>query len=78
MAGTGKAISIHKYDGNHIGGNFTLSYKGYTNTRTLAYNATSVQVKSYLEQLHSIPVGTVSVSRSGPDLQQGKHYSIPT
>ena len=48
MAGTGKAISIHKYDGNHIGGNFTLSYKGYTNTHTLAYNATSVQVKTYL------------------------------
>lgn len=72
VAGTGKKVTIVKYDGNHIGGNFTLGYKGYTSSGVLPYNATSAQVKNYLEQLHSIPPGTVSVSRSGPDLQEGQ------
>ena len=65
-------MSVVKYDGNHISGNFSLKFKGASTGSNIPYNATAVQMKSLLEGLSTIPAGTLSVTRSGPDLQRGQ------
>jgi hypothetical protein len=73
--GTGKTITIVKRDGNQLSGNFSVSYKGFVTGSLIPYNATAAQMKGFLESLDSIPGGTLAVSRSGPDLQRGEHFS---
>lgn len=69
--GTGAQVSVAKTDGNHITGNFSVSYKGFQTGSVIPYNYTASEVKAALESLHSIPTGTIAVSRTGPDLQNG-------
>ena len=59
--------------GNQVGGQFTLSFRGYT-TDPIEYNAADTVVKAALEQLSNI--GTVTVVRSGPSVWQEYAWTV--
>jgi hypothetical protein len=71
-AGAGAKVRVVKVDGNQLSGNFSLSFKGQSTGSVIPYNATAAAVKGLLEALPAIPTGSLSVLRSGPDLQQGE------
>ena len=72
---SGCAMSVTSTHGNQLEGTFDLSYGGDT-TRELRYDATSTDVKNALEQLSSVPTGTLAVTRSGPDGQRGYNWTV--
>jgi len=62
--GSGSSISItNVIEGNSLGGSFTLRY-AQRETRPIPWNASAVQMKSFLEALATPPIELVKVSRS--------------
>ncbi|CAM9541561.1 unnamed protein product, partial [Phaeothamnion confervicola] len=60
-------------DGNALDGTFTLTLRGWT-TAPIDHDASDTAVKAALEALPN--VGTVAVTRTGPDGQRGYAWSI--
>ena len=68
-------INITATDGNELSGSFTLEYGGSV-TDNINFNATSSEFKAALEDLNSIPAGTISVSRTGPDGELAYSWTV--
>ncbi|CAM6003542.1 unnamed protein product, partial [Sphagnum balticum] len=64
--------NVTVFGGNQIGGSFRVGYKG-SYTIPIPYNASEVVFENALEQMPGgvVPMDTISVSRLGPDGQQG-------
>jgi hypothetical protein len=59
-------VNVTSVDGNELSGTFTLEYKGEI-TDAIPFDTSADDMKSFLEDLYTIPAGTISVSRTGPD-----------
>jgi len=75
-------VSVTSTDGNEISGEFRLGFlcstcgTSYTYTQDIPYDASSAVMKDRLEALNTIPEGTISVERSGPDFELGYVWTI--
>lgn len=65
-APNGAEVEVREFDGNEVGGTFKLNYNGVTGATNIAFDADASELKKELEELSSIPKGTISVSRTGP------------
>nr|AIG55740.1 secreted protein [Thraustotheca clavata] len=84
LTGNGASIVVYKdgatigsvpvsVSGNQVGGTFTLSFMGHT-TGIISFDASDTTLLQSLQQLPNI--GTLSVTRTGPTLQQGYAWSV--
>eukprot|EP01037_Dinobryon_pediforme_P037148 gene37148-44477_t len=74
-------MNVTSYDGNEIGGSFTVGFVHSSNsavTASIPYDATDAQMKAALEAMSNdiIPAGSISVSRTGPDGQRGYTWLV--
>ena len=68
-------INITSYDGNELGGSFTLAYKNVISPN-IPFNASAAEAKALLESIAPIPQGTIAVSRTGPDGQKAYSWTV--
>jgi len=74
-------MNVTSYDGNEIGGTFTLGFQRSSlsaTTASIAYDASAADMKAALEAMSGgiIPAGSISVSRIGPDGQRGYTWLV--
>lgn len=70
-------MAVTSADGNQIGGSFKMMFK-YASSAAIAYNASASAFQTALESMPNnvIPPGTIAVSRTGPDGQQGFSWTV--
>jgi len=73
---TTPTVTVTEADGNYVSGTFVLDYNTSGNTPAIPVSASAKDMKDALEQLSTIPVGSISVSRSDVDTQGGYTWTV--